>query len=127
MTLSSLPVTALEHSKRWDFVEQAVAPPSHFTKSFLRSLSMYSLRVYMSCLVEAFALLGRYDAQVGSWLPTFRDNLSAATCLVWFSQETATIFLNTHRQHFQAGVSQVPWTQGTNFQLSFRQTARLNF
>jgi len=86
MTLSSLPFTALEHSKRCAFVQQAVAPPSHFTKPILRSLSMYSLRVYMSCLVEAFALLGRYVAPIGSWLPTFRDNLSVPISLVWFSQ-----------------------------------------
>jgi len=66
MMLSSLPVTGLEHSKCWAFDEQAVAPPSHITKSILRSMSMYSLRVYMSCLVEAFGLLGRYAAQIGS-------------------------------------------------------------
>jgi hypothetical protein len=86
MTLLSLPVKALEYSKRWAFIEQAVAPLSHFTKSILRSLSMYSLRLCMSCLVEAFALLGRYPAQIGSCLPTFRDNLSFPTSLVWFSQ-----------------------------------------
>jgi hypothetical protein len=82
MTLLSLAVTASENSKRWAFVEQAVAPPSHFTKSILHSLNMYSLRVCMSCLVKAFALLGRYAAQIGSWVPTFRKNLSVPTSLV---------------------------------------------
>jgi hypothetical protein len=86
MALSSLPGTALEHSKCWAFVEQAVAPPSHFTKSSICSLSMYSLHAYISCLVEAFALLGRYAAQVGRWLPKFRDNRSVRTRLVWFSK-----------------------------------------
>jgi hypothetical protein len=66
MMLSSLPVTGLEHSKCCVFDEQALAPPSHITKSILRSVRMYSLRVYMSCLIEAFGLLGRYAAQTGS-------------------------------------------------------------
>jgi hypothetical protein len=127
MTLPSLPVTALEYSKRLAFVEQAVAPPSHFNKSVLCSLSVYFLQVYI-CLV---------------WLrPSLLWEVTQCRLVASYRRFGTTylsqqVLFGSHNKHknFSLTLNDETSRRGKsgsldarkNFQVSFRQTASLRF
>jgi hypothetical protein len=82
------------------------AMPSTSSVAFFCTKIVYVISSFHHCVNEIFALLECYAAYIGSYLPTFRNNLSVLSSRVKNMGQVA--FLETSANNYQSTPLNIP-------------------